>query len=442
MGGYFDLILRQGKVVTISGIYVSDVGVKNGKICAIGDLSAETAKKEIDCTSLHVLPGVIDSQVHLREPGNDHKEDLETGGMAAIVGGVTSVFEMPNTNPSTTTKEAFLDKISRAKARMHTDHAFYVGATAENTDKLAELEVLPGCAGVKIFMGSSTGNLLVHDDETLERALRSGKRRIAIHAEDENRLLERADIAKNSQNVASHPEWRDVTSALLATQRIVALSEKTGRKIHILHISTKDEMEFLSQHKGGRITVEVLANHLTLAAPECYEKLGSYAQMNPPIRTKDHQDGLWKAVSDGTVDILATDHAPHTAEEKAKTYPASPSGLPGLQTFVTIMLDHVNNGKLSLQRFVDLCCHAPARVFGLRHKGFIRMGYDADFTIVDMNKSFTVRNEQVKSKCGWTPFDGETYKGTPVMTILRGQLIVEDEKILSQPIGKPLEFDV
>ena len=437
----YDLILKNGTAITVSGEEKIDIAVQGEKIVALGDISADEGKKVIDCTGLHILPGVIDSQVHLREPGNNHKEDLATGGLSAIAGGVTSVFEMPNTNPSTTSKEAFLDKIERAKGRMHTDHAFYIGATAENTHLLHELERLPGCAGIKIFMGSSTGNLLVHDDETLEKALANGRRRIAIHAEDEQRLIERTHIAENGADPKYHPEWRDVTTTLTATKRIVKLSEKTGRKIHILHISTKDEMEYLSNYKGQQITVEVLANHLTLSAPDCYDQLGSLAQMNPPVRDKTHQDGLWKAVQNGTVDILATDHAPHTLEEKAQTYPKSPSGMPGVQTLVPIMLDHINAGRLSLLRFVDLCCHAPARVFGLRNKGFIRMGYDADFTIVDMKKKVTIQSKDMHYKCGWTPFDGKTVTGYPVQTILRGNVIVEDGKIIAEPQGKPLSFD-
>lgn len=438
----YDLILKNGYAVTPSGIVQTDIAVSAGKIVGIGSFDKETAKKIIDCTGLHILPGIIDSQAHLREPGNEHKEDLATGSLAALSGGVTSIFEMPNTNPSTTTEEAFYDKIKRAQNRMHTNHAFYIGATAENTKDLAHLEKLPGCSGIKIFMGSSTGNLLVHDDATLEKALLSGHRRIAIHAEDEERLIERASIGVEGGHASFHPKWRDEESALKATQRIVNLSYKTGRKIHILHISTKDEMAYLAQHKGAQITVEILANHLSLCAPECYDQLGSYAQMNPPIRDKSHQEGLWQAVYDGTVDILATDHAPHTKEEKEKPYPQSPSGMPGLQTLVPIMLDHVNNGKLTLERFVDLCAHSCARVFGLRHKGFIRVGYDADFTIVDLKKKAVLKNEDMHYKCGWTPFHNKQVTGMPVMAIMLGHIVMEDGKVIAPPSGVPLTFDL
>ena len=435
------LLLKNAHVATVNGIIQTNIAVTSGKISAIGSLSDHKADNIIDCTGLHILPGVIDTQVHLREPGNEHKEDLETGGKSAIAGGVTSVFEMPNTNPSTTTAEALRDKLARAKGRMYTDHAFYIGATASNIHELADLEKMEGCAGIKIFMGSSTGDLLVADDSVLEQVLRSGHRRIAIHAEDEARLIERKDIATKGSNATYHPDWRDVTTALLATKRIVALAQKTKRKIHVLHISTAEEMVFLADYKD-LVTVEVLVNHLTLTAPECYEKLGTLAQMNPPIRDARHRQALWQAVFDGTVDILATDHAPHTLEEKARPYPNSPSGMTGLQTLVPIMLDHIHHGRLSLERFVDLCCHAPARVFGLRRKGFIRIGYDADFTIVDLKKRFTVRNQDMHSKCGWTPFDGMELVGKPVMTIIRGNIVMDNDEIIGKADGKPLEFDI
>lgn len=437
----YDLILKNGQAVTISGIITTDIAVKNQKIVAIANNITDSAAKIIDCTGLHILPGVIDSQVHLREPGLEHKETLHTGSKAAILGGVTSVFEMPNTNPSTTTLTALQDKLERAKT-MYTDHAFYVGACADNITDLPILEQQAGCAGVKIFMGSSTGNLLVSDDAVLEKVLASGRRRVAIHAEDEQRLIDRKHIADESGHVSSHPIWRDEISALQATQRIVALSYKTGRKIHILHISTAEEMAFLAEHKGGQITVEVLANHLTFHAPDCYEKLGTLTQMNPPIRDKRHLDGLWDAVRTGVVDIVATDHAPHTFEEKQKPYPNSPSGMTGLQTFVPAMLTHVADGKLTLEHLVDLWSHAPARVFGLRHKGFIRLGYDADFTIVDLKQKHTINNQDIVSKCGWTPFHGKELTGKPLYTIIRGNIVMQEGKIIGEPTGKPLVFDV
>ncbi|MFT6072025.1 MAG: dihydroorotase [Alphaproteobacteria bacterium] len=436
----YDLILKNGTVSTISGQIQTDIGIKDQKIVSLGDLSNATAVTIKDCHNLHVLPGVIDTQAHMREPGNEHKDDLYHASQSAVLGGVTSVFEMPNTSPSTTTADALNDKLARGK-NMFTDHAFYVGATADNISELATLEKMQGCAGIKIFMGSSTGNLLVSDDATLEKVLRSGTRRIAIHAEDEYRLIERKHIAEEIAHPSAHPQWRDVTSALLATKRIVAIAEKTGRKIHILHISTGDEVDYLAQHKSF-ITCEVLVNHLTLAAPECYEKYGTLAQMNPPIRTQDHQDKLWEGVRSGVFDIIATDHAPHTVEEKQKPYPQTPSGIAGIASFVPLMLNHVNNGKLTLSHFVDMVCHAPARVFGLCNKGFIRVGYDADFTIVNMNETYQLTADMMRYKAAISPFEGHTLKGKVKATIIRGHIVVDNYVIQSEPFGKPLAFNV
>ncbi len=436
----YDLILKNGTAVTIAGLINTDIGIKNQKIVSLGTLSSQSAEQIIDCTDKHILPGVIDTQVHLREPGNEHKDDLHHGSLSAILGGVTSVFEMPNTNPSTTTAEALNDKLNRAK-RMFTDHAFYVGATADNIDDLAILEKMAGCAGIKIFMGSSTGNLLVSDDATLEKVLSSGNRRIAIHAEDEYRLIDRKHIATSAGNVVTHPDWRDPTSALLATQRIVKIAQKTGRKIHILHISTGDEVDYLKNFKS-LVTCEVLANHLTLSAPDCYETYGTLAQMNPPIRDKSHQDKLWDGVRTGLFDIIATDHAPHTPDEKNLPYPQSPSGIAGVASFVPLMLNHINQGKLTLNHFVDLVCHAPARVFGLRNKGFIRMGYDADFTIVDMTKKYTLTHDMMRYKAAQSPFENWNLQGKVEKTIIRGTVVMDNHEIMCKPFGKPLEFDV
>jgi len=436
----YDLILKNGTLVTISGHINADIGVKDQKIKMMGDLSQASAKQVKDCQGLYVLPGVIDTQVHMREPGNEHKDDLYHASKSAVLGGVTSVFEMPNTSPSTTTADALNDKLARGK-NMFTDHAFYVGATADNIKDLATLERMQGCAGIKIFMGSSTGNLLVSDDATLEKVLNSGSRRIAIHAEDEYRLIERKHIADAAAHPSAHPEWRDVTSALLATKRIVSLAQKTGRKIHILHISTGDEVEYLADYKS-LVTCEVLVNHLTLSAPECYEKFGSLAQMNPPIRTKDHQEKLWEGVRTGLFDIIATDHAPHAPDEKNKPYPASPSGIAGVASFVPLMLNHINNNRLTLSHFVDMVCHAPARVFGLRNKGFLRIGYDADFTIIDMNETYQLTADMMHYKVATSPYEGETLKGKVKSTIIRGQEVMCDHEILSEPFGKPLAFHV
>jgi dihydroorotase len=435
----FDLILTNGTVATPNGIAAADIGIVGGRIAAIGNLSGAATADKIDCSGLHVLPGVIDSQVHFREPGLEHKEDLSTGTAAAAMGGVVAIFEMPNTKPGTTTDVELKDKLARAEGRAWTDHAFFLGAAGDNIDHLAEWETIPGCAGIKVFMGSSTGNLLVADDATLARVLAQGRRRVAVHCEDEERLIERKKIADAAGHPRAHHIWRDAETALRATQRLIRLAEAAKRRVHVLHVTTAEEMEFLAAHKD-LATVETTPQHLTLAAPDCYEELGTYAQMNPPIREAHHRTALWKAIADGVVDVLGSDHAPHTREEKDKPYPQSPSGMTGVQTLVPIMLDHVNAGRLTLQRLVDLTSAGPARIFNLAGKGRIALGYDADFTLVDMKAERTITNQWIVSRCGWTPFDGKKVKGWPMATIIRGRLIMSDGALIGDPAGKPVRF--
>ncbi len=437
MAEIFDLILKNGTVVTSGGIVETDIAVRNGRIADLGSFSA--AKEIIDCKNLHILPGAIDTQVHFREPGLTHKEDLSTGTLSAIAGGVTTVFEMPNTDPLTITADALHDKLHRAQDRAWCDYAFFIGGCAENATDLARLEMLPGCCGVKIFMGSSTGSLLAAEDDVILSLLKSGTRRVALHAEDEERLKSRKYIAEASHDVRDHPNWRDVETALKASQRAVKLAREAGRRIHLLHITTADEMEFLSGHKDIA-TVEVTPQHLTLSAPECYERLGTLAQMNPPIRDRHHQEALWHAVRAGIVDVLGSDHAPHTREEKAKTYPASPGGMAGVQTILPLMLDHVSKGRLSLERLVDLLAHGPQRVYQIARKGRIAVGYDADFAVVDLNKSRAITNKWIQSKCGWTPFDGLTVMGWVRGTVLRGRLVMWEDEILGSPAGGVVSF--
>lgn len=435
----FDLIVRGGTIVSHAGEGIGDIGVAAGKIAAIGDLSRLSADMIVEAKGLHVLPGVIDTQVHFREPGNEHKEDLETGTRAAALGGVTAVFEMPNTAPPTTTADALNEKLRRAKGRAHVDHAFYIGATHENADQLGELERLPGCCGVKTFMGSSTGTLLVGDDEGLDRIVRNINRRGAFHAEDEARLNERKPFAREG-DWTSHPEVRDDETALLAVQRLIAAARRHGKRVHVLHVSSALEMEFLAAAKDVA-TVETLPQFLTFAGPQIYERLKGFAQMNPPIRYAHDLATLWSVgISQGVVDIIATDHAPHTREEKAQPYPKSPSGMPGVQTLVPVMLTHVNEGRLSLQRFIDLTSAGPARVFNIEGKGRIALGYDADLTLVDLQARRTIRNEDQATRAGWTPFDGFEAKGWPVGTIVRGMLVMKDGEIVTPGAGAPLRF--
>ncbi len=440
MAALYDLIIAGGEVATPNGIAHGDVGVRNGRIVALGALDRAAAGKVVDAAGLTVLPGVIDSQVHFREPGLEHKEDLASGTAAAALGGVTAIFEMPNTKPGTTTAEALEEKLARAKGRTWVDHAFYVGAAADNVDQLARLENLPGAAGIKVFMGSSTGTLLVADDETLGRVLSQGRRRVAIHAEDEDRLIARKNVAAMSGGRPhAHPEWRDVDSALIATKRLLKLARRTGRRVHVLHVTTAEEMALLAEHRDIA-TVEATPQHLTLAAPDAYDRLGTYAQMNPPIRDERHRAALWRAVADGVVDVIGSDHAPHTIEEKAKAYPDSPSGMPGVQTLLPLLLDHMAAGRLTLNRLIDLTSAGAQRVFGLAGKGRIALGYDADFTLVDLKRRQRIEETWLASKCGWSPFTGMTVTGWPVMTIVRGHVVMRDGALQGTPVGEPVRF--
>jgi dihydroorotase len=439
MSRTFDLILKGGTVVNQDGVGIRDIGISAGRIAEIGSLASASAGETIDCRGLHVLPGVIDSQVHFREPGLTHKEDLETGSRAAVLGGVTSVFEMPNTNPLTTSAEALEGKLKAAHHRMHCDFAFWVGGTHENAKDIPELERLPGTPGIKVFMGSSTGSLLVEDDQGVREILKRTRRRAAFHSEDEMRLRERMN-ERIPGDPSSHPVWRDVETAMRCTRRLVAIAQETGARIHVLHISTRDEIDFLMAHKDVA-TCEATPHHLTLVAPDCYQRLGAYAQMNPPVRDDSHRQGIWRGVTQGIVDVLGSDHAPHTREEKDHAYPQTHSGMTGVQTLVPIMLDHVNAGRLTLERFVDLTSHGPKRLFGIANKGRIATGYDADFTIVDLKRRETIKNDWIASRCGWTPYDGVSVTGWPVGTILRGHRAMWDGGIVNAGRGEAVRFE-
>jgi dihydroorotase len=376
--------------------------------------------------------------VHFREPGLEWKEDLETGSRGAVLGGVVAVFEMPNTDPNTTNPDAMADKLARARGRMHCDHAFYIGGTHENAAHLGELERLPGCCGVKVFMGASTGSLLIADDEGVEAVLKAVNRRATFHSEDEYRLAERRPLARPG-DWTSHPEVRDAQSAIQSTERLVRLARKQGKRIHVLHVTTGEEIEFLARNKDVA-TVEITPQHLTLVGPEAYERLKGFAQMNPPIRDARHQPGLWRAITMGVADVLGSDHAPHTREEKAKPYPASPSGMPGVQTLVPVMLTHVADGKLTLERFVDLTSAGAIRVFGPAGKGRLAEGYDADLTIVDLNARRTIQHSAMATRSGWTPFDGFEAKGWPMATIIRGRVVMRDDEVIAEGTGEPVRF--
>jgi dihydroorotase len=438
MSAPFDLVIQGATVVNHDGEGVRDIGIRDGRIVAMGSLGSAKTMDTLDARGLHILPGVIDTQVHFREPGLTHKEDLETGSRAAVAGGVTAVFEMPNTQPLTTCEQTLAAKVGAARHRMLCDFAFFVGGTRENIEDIPRLERLEGSAGIKVFMGSSTGSLLVDDPPSLENIVARLSRRASFHAEDEERLKARAHL-RVPGDPSSHPVWRDEEAALIATKRLVGYAEKHRRRIHVLHISTAEEMDFLQEHKEWA-SVEVTPHHLTLAAPECYRELGNYVQMNPPVRDARHRERIWAALADGVVDVIGSDHAPHTREEKDHPYPGSHSGMTGVQTLVPIMLDHVNAGRLSLQRLVDLTSHGPQRLFGIRGKGRIAVGWDADLTLVDLKRRETIRDSWIESRVGWTPYDGKQVTGWPVGTFVRGRRVMWQGELAKSGFGEPVRF--
>ena len=437
MSDNFSLIIKNGSCYINGKLTQTDVGLLGNKIKKIGKVELNSSKV-YDASGKIVLPGIIDTQTHFREPGSTDVEDLESGSRAAVLGGVTSLFEMPNTNPPTSNLVEFDKKLQLAKNRMHSNYAFYFGATPENIDQLSKLKDVEGCCGVKLFAGSSTGKLLVDKEADIEKVISNSDRIVSIHSEDEEILKLRKKFVKKG-DVHSHLEWRNPECAISSTRRVVKIAERYNKKIHVLHVTTKEEVDFLAMHKKN-VTFEITPQHLTLYAPDCYEKLGTYAQMNPPLRTKEHYDRLWVAIKNNIVDVLGSDHAPHSKENKNKEYPNTPSGMPGVQTIFPVMLNHVSNGKLSLEQLIKLMCENPCRIFGIKNKGYIKEGYDADLTIADMNKEITIKDKMIASKCGWTPFNNYKVKGFPVGTIVNGNLVMSDGKVAIESKGTPLEF--
>jgi dihydroorotase len=434
----YDLILRGGACVLPWGVETTDVGVREGRIAALGDLRTAHAANEVDCRGLQVLPGLIDAHVHLRDPGDPAVEDLSHGTRGALLGGLTTVFDMPNTAPSITDSERLDWKRGYLDGRAWVDVGIYVGASMKNIGELAALELQPNVCAVKVFAGSSTGDLLVADDASLEAVMRSGRRRICYHSEDEYRLQERKPQFTSGMPHRNHMVWRDVECAFLGTRRLMALARKTGRPAHILHVSTAEELDYLKDFRDV-CTVEVLLNHLT-QTDEAYDRLGGYAVMNPPIRDERHMRAAWAAVADGTVDVVGSDHAPHSRAAKERPWPDCAAGLTGVQTIVPLMLDHVSAGRLSLSRLADLMCAGPARVYGVTGKGRLAAGYDADFTIVDMKKQRRIEESWIVSPCGWTPFAGHACTGWPVMAILRGEVAMREDEVIGAPRGQGVAF--
>lgn len=439
MPAHFDLLIRHGICVLPWGLEATDIGVRNGHIAALGVASDATADQTFDATGLHVLPGLIDPHVHFRDPGDKTVESIPTGSKGAILGGLTTVFDMPNTAPSMVDAAGMAWKREYVERASWCDMGIYVGGTKTNIAELGGLELTCGCCGIKVFAGSSTGDLMVEDDEHLEKIMRAGRRRIAFHSEDEYRLQARKAMFKSGDPYSSHMEWRDEECAFLGTRRLMALARKTGRPAHILHVSTAQELEYLKEFRDIA-TCEMLVNHLTQVAPDCYERLGGFAVMNPPIRGKVHMEAAWKAINDGTVDTIGSDHAPHARANKLLPWPNCASGLTGVQTLVPVMLNHVNAGRLKLTRLVDLMCTGPARVYGAIGKGRLAAGYDADFTLVDMRRQRRIEESWIVSPCGWTPFAGMDITGWPVATIIRGRTVMRDDEVLGTPVGKLVKF--
>ena len=435
----FDLILRGGTLVLPWGEAAGDVGVRDGRIAAIGLHADASADSVIEAAGLHVLPGLIDPHVHFRDPGDPAVESIPTGSKGAVLGGITTVFDMPNTSPSITNADQVAWKQGYVERVSWCDIGFYVGAAKSNVGELAELELQAGVCGIKVFAGSSTGDLLIADDETLEAVMESGRRTISYHSEDEQRLQARRPHFKVGDPYTDHAVWRDEECAFLGTRRLMALARRTGRPAHILHVSTAEELAYLADYRDVA-TVELLVNHLTQIGPEAYEQLGGLAVMNPPIRGRRHWEAAWAAVRDGTADTIGSDHAPHSRAAKARPWPETAAGLTGVQTTVPLMLDHVNAGRLTLGRLVDLMCAGPARVYGAVGKGRLAVGYDADFTLVDLKRRRTIEENWIVSPCGWTPFAGTAVTGWPQATIVRGNVVMRDDEVLGAPVGQLVRF--
>jgi dihydroorotase len=396
----------------------------------------------LDLKGLWILPGMVDTQVHFREPGFPSKEDLESGSRAAVAGGMTAFLEMPNTKPPTISAEAMADKVQRATNRCFCDFGFFIGAALENIDALSDLERTPGCCGVKIFMGSSTGTLLIPDDENLLRVLQNGRRRVAVHAEDEDLLNATRDRFPEADHPRWHPRMRPVESASKAVTRLIAAAQKAKRSVHVLHVNSRDEMELLAEFAGSLdISVEVTPQHLLLEAPQCYDEQGTFAQMNPPIRNAEHREALWEALQAGVIDCFGSDHAPHTSEEKARAFPTAPSGMPGTETMLPLMLNQVHEGSLRLEDLVRLLAENPARLYSLHDKGFLKEGSRADLTIVDPKETWIVEGAKQQSRCGWSAFEGQELTGRVTHTIVRGHFAYARGSFPSGGIGEALTYD-
>ncbi len=432
------ILIKNARCVSSQGIVQQDVLIEDGKIAQLGQINTELAGEIIDASNLFLLPGVLDPQVHFRDPGLTWKEDLRTGSMAAAAGGVTSFFDMPNTKPSTITSAAMAERKRGAAEKCVVNYNFFIGATDAN---LQELNAVKNVPGIKIFMGSSTGDLLVSDVQDLDHIFGHGSRLIAVHAEDDDIINAAREIYKNSKDFNHHQFVRPPDAALKSTTLAVELAIKYQRRLHILHLTTKDEVQYLEIQKGkAPISAEVCPQHFLLSAPFVYKKLGAYAQMNPPIRNMEHGEALWNGLVNGVIDCIATDHAPHTHEEKAQSFGKAPSGMPGVETSLPLMLDRANRGMCTLENVVNWMCEKPVELYQVKNKGFIRDGFDADLVLVDMQKQKMIENGKLFTKVNWSPFNGWTTQGWPVTTIVNGHIVFQDGGIDESVKGQEIQI--
>ena len=419
------LLVQNAMMVLPNRIVEGDLRVSNGLIKTIapfGGLQPEIGELVIDGTGLHLLPGVIDPHVHFRDPGNPEKEDLESGSRAAAAGGITSFLDMPNTSPNATNRLALEEKIAAASKKAVTHHGFFIGATTNNVSDLQSVQGMDGICGIKIFMGSSTGNLLVHEQKHLENIFANTGGIIATHAEDEIRLQSRIAEYKHRTDIAAHAECRDIECALIATKRATALAKDHSHRLHIVHLTSGKEADWLSSKKGDLITTEVCTQHLTFDQDDV-EKLGVRALMNPPIRYTEDKEKLWSRLKDGTIDCIVTDHAPHTLEAKSVGFPKAPAGMPGVETSLPRMLTHAKDGKCSISDIVKWMCAGPAKVYAIKNKGSLIEGFDGDLTLVDLENHRIIQDSDTWTRVGWTPYDGMELTGWPMYTIVDGNVV-------------------
>lgn len=429
-------LIRGATVVLPDQTERFDVIVEGSSIADVGPALQLRVDETIDASGLHLLPGAIDDQVHFREPGLTHKEDFATASRACAKGGVTTFLEMPNTRPATTTQALLEEKLALAATKSLVNYGFYIGATPANLDELRAARRSPG---IKIFIGSSTGDLLVDDQEALERIFAETTLPITAHCEDEATVRANAARLAGTTDVADHSRIRDREAALIATRRAVDLAHRHRHPFHVLHVSTAAEAELLSDHRN-LVTGEACIHHLLFNVDD-YARLGTLVQMNPSLKTSADNRALWEALREGRLQVIATDHAPHTLEEKRLPYPASPSGLPAVENSLALMLHEVHRGHVTLREVVHWMCDAPARVWNIMNKGRIVVGYDADLVLVDLERTHVIRNEEQVTKCGWSPWDGEAVTGWGVRTWVMGREIYREGKFAETPRGQEAQYD-